>query len=180
MARYVALLRALNVGGRYYKMADLRAALTASGLEDVETYIQTGNVRFSTPMRSVARVERHLEDTLAKCCGFDVPAVMLTPAQLTEVYADAQAIPPPPWAAKDPGRRYVTVFKQAPSPAAAKEIAAWDEDGEHARVVGRAVHIWLNRPTMEAKFFDAYKKVLAPGTNRNLTVITAMAKRWGA
>ena len=131
-------------------------------------------------MRSIAKVEKHVETTLARACGFDVPAVMLTPAQLTEVYDDAQTITPPAWAAADPGRRYVTVFKEAPPAAAAQEIAAWDVEGEHARVVGRAVHIWLNRPTMEAEFFGAFKKVLAPGTNRNLTVMSTLAERWGA
>ena len=65
MPTYIALLRALNVGGRYYKMTDLRAHLDDSGLEDVETYIQTGNVRFRTLMRSPAKVESHVEAVLA-------------------------------------------------------------------------------------------------------------------
>ena len=45
----------VNVGGRNYKMADLREHLTESGLDEVETHIQTGNVRFRTAMRSPAR-----------------------------------------------------------------------------------------------------------------------------
>ncbi len=47
--RYVALLRAINVGGSsLMKMADLRARCEALGLQDVSTYIQTGNVLFSS------------------------------------------------------------------------------------------------------------------------------------
>src|SRR4029077_8166446 len=82
MPTYIALLRALNVGGRYYKMADLRENLTDSGLEDVETYIQTGNVRFRSRMRSAAKVEKHVEEVLAEHCTFDVPAVIFAPSEL--------------------------------------------------------------------------------------------------
>ena len=182
MPTFIALLRAVNVGGRYYKMADLREHLVDSGLEDVETYIQTGNVRFRTSMRSEAKVESHVERVLGEHCSFEVPSVIFTPAELAQVHADALALPDPEFPANGgPQRRYVTFFKvgHVPSAADAERIAAWDEPGESAVVVGRAVHIWLNRSTHEARFFGAFKKVLAPGTNRDLKVVTALADRWG-
>ena len=180
MPTYVALLRAVNVGGRYYKMADLREHLTESGLEDVETYIQTGYVRFRTSMRSAAKVEKHVEEVLGEHCKFEVPAVIFTPKELREVYDDAMAIEPPSFTGDQ--RRYVTFFKvgHAPTGDVAKQIADWDEPGESAVVIGRAVHVWLNRPTMEAKFFGAFKKPLAPGTNRDLKVVTKLNELWGS
>ena len=182
MPTYVALLRAVNVGGRYYKMADLRDHLTESGLDDVETHIQTGNVRFRSSMRSAAKVEKHVEDVLGEHCKFEVPSVIFTPAQLREVYADAMGIEPPSFGNKGEQRRYVTFFKTGHIPSAdvAQQIADWDEPGESAVVIGRAVHIWLNRPTMEAKFFGAFKKPLAPGTNRDLKVVTKLNDLWGS
>jgi uncharacterized protein (DUF1697 family) len=64
MARYVALLRGINVGGNnVIRMADLRACLEADGFDDVRTYIQSGNVVFSasgTPAKLTARLERAL------------------------------------------------------------------------------------------------------------------------
>ena len=181
MPTYIALLRAVNVGGRYYKMADLRRHLGESGLEDVETYIQTGNVRFRTSMRSPARVERHVEQVLGERCGFDVPAVILSPAELRRVYQDAQAVEPPPFAGSGAQRRSVTIFQPGDVPAGevAQQIAAWDAPGESAVVVGRAVHIWLAVSTQDARFFGAFRKALAPGTNRDLKVVTALAERWG-
>jgi uncharacterized protein (DUF1697 family) len=179
---YVALLRAVNVGGRYYKMADLREHLTESGLEDVETHIQTGNVRFRSSMRSAAKVEKHVEEVLGRHCTFEVPSVIFTPAQLREVYDDAMGIEPPSFGKQGEQRRYVTFFKagHVPSAEAAHQMAAWEEPGESAVVIGRAVHIWLNRPTMEAKFFGAFKKALAPGTNRDLKVVTKLNELWGS
>jgi uncharacterized protein (DUF1697 family) len=181
MPTYIALLRALNVGGRYYRMADLRTHLGESGLEDVETYIQTGNVRFRSAMRSPAKVERHVEEVLGEHCGFDVPAVILSPVELREVHEQALALDPPPFAAATGQRRYVTFFKpgDAPTGEAAQRIADWDAPGESAVAVGRAVHIWLAVTTHEARFFGAFRKALAPGTNRDLRVVSTLAERWG-
>jgi hypothetical protein len=45
-------------------------------------------------------------------------------------------------------------------------------------VIGRAVHVWLDGPSQQAKFLGAFSKALAPGTNRTLKVIAAVAERW--
>jgi uncharacterized protein (DUF1697 family) len=182
MPTYIALLRAVNVGGRYYKMADLREHLTDSGLEDVETHIQTGNVRFRSSMRSPAKVEKHVENVLGEHCKFEVPSVIFTPKELRGVYDDAQRITPPPFGKQGDQRRYVTFFKagHAPTTEVAQQIAGWDEPGESAVAIGRAVHVWLNHPSMEAKFFGAFKRVLAPGTNRDLKVVTKLNELWGS
>jgi uncharacterized protein (DUF1697 family) len=181
MPSYIAFLRAVNVGGRVFKMAELRSCLEKAGLQEVETYIQTGNVRFTTPMRSRPKVEAYVEETLAGGCGFDVPAILFTPAELRKVHDDAMRLPSPFKSTEGRHGRYVTFFKEADVPATevAEEIAAWNRPGESAAVLGRAVHIWLDHPTMQAEFFGAFKKVLLPGTNRNLKVVTTLAERWG-
>lgn len=180
MATYIALLRAVNVGGRFYKMALLRDHLSESGLDDVETYIQTGNVRFRSSMRSPAKVEKHVETVLGERCGFDVPAVILTPAELRGIHDDALGLPAPTFAADEGLRRYVSFFKagEAPTGDVAEQIARWSEPGESAVVIGRAAHVALNHPTHEAKFFGAFKRALAPGTSRDLKVVTTLAERW--
>lgn len=180
MPSYIAFLRALNVGKRQFKMSALRDCLGESGLEGVETHIQTGNVRFSTSMRSATEVEAHVERALADGCGFEVPAVIFTPAELAQLYDDAVSADPP-HAAVTGERRYVSVFKPGDQPvgAAAEAIAAWDKPGEAGLVIGRAVHVWVDGPMSEARFFTEFRQPLAPGTNRNLTVVKNLAQRWG-
>ncbi len=178
MATHLALLRAINVSGRSYKMADLRSCLEASGLRNVETYIQTGNVRFETSMRSRARIEKHVEDALADGCGFDVPALVLTPAEMKTVYDGAMALDSPL-----PGepRRYVTFLKADPPAEAVEEVDSWNVAGERAKVVGRAVHVWLTKPTTEAKLGNArLERTLGVATTRDLKVVSALAQRWGS
>ncbi|MGA8209883.1 MAG: DUF1697 domain-containing protein [Nocardioidaceae bacterium] len=179
MPSYIALLRAVNVGGRWYKMAALREHLLESGLADVETHIQSGNVRFRSPMRSPARVEQHCERVLAAGAGFDVPVVVLTPPRLRAVHDDALALTPE-LPSTEGARRYVAFFKDggAPTGDTAQRIDAWAEPGERARVVDGAVHVWLDHGMHDAPFFRTFKKQLAPGTVRDLKVVAAMVERW--
>jgi uncharacterized protein (DUF1697 family) len=85
----VALLRGINVGGRNkVPMADLRAAVEDVGHTDVTTYIQSGNVVF-TSSRSRAEVEEELEEGLARRFGFPLVVVVRSHAQLRAVVAQA-------------------------------------------------------------------------------------------
>jgi uncharacterized protein (DUF1697 family) len=177
MPTHIALLRAVNVGGRFVKMADLRSCLEASGLEEVETYIQSGNVRFTSPMRSRTTVARHVEEALRGGCGFEVPAVVLSPAELVQVADDAAALPSP--LEGDGVRRYVMFLKEEPARLGARAVDGWDVDGERARVLGRAVHIWVAKPTHEARLGNnRLERDLGVGTTRDLKVVRSMAERW--
>lgn len=191
MPTYVAFLRAVNVGGRYCRMADLRQHLEASGLTEVQTYIQTGNVRLRTPMRSPAKVEAHVERVLAEGFGFEVPTAVFTPAELSEVYDDATRFATPEVDALAdrrgvPVSQFVSFFKAGSAPVGepAERLAAWggtpDGEGEAAIAVGRAVHVRVAGTMLDARVFGAFKKPLAPGTVRNLAVLTTLAERWGA
>ncbi|HSJ21172.1 MAG TPA: DUF1697 domain-containing protein [Nocardioidaceae bacterium] len=178
MPDFVAFLRAVNLGRtRKVPMAEARERLGEAGLADVETYLQTGNVRFATTLRSRTRVERLVEEVLGEWCGFDVPTMVLTPAELRHVYVDALTVATP---VEKVARRYVTFLKEEPTAEAAAPIDAWAHDGEAARVVGRAVHWWLSTPTRQARLSNArIEQALGTGTTRDLKVVTTLAERWG-
>jgi uncharacterized protein (DUF1697 family) len=85
----VALLRGINVGGRNkVPMADLRAAVEAVGHADVTTYIQSGNVLF-TSTEPRAQLEAGLERALERRFGFPLVVVVRSHAQLRAVVAQA-------------------------------------------------------------------------------------------
>jgi uncharacterized protein (DUF1697 family) len=100
MPTYIAFLRAVNIGKRQYKTADLRAALTSAGYADVDTYIQTGNVRITSATRSRAKVETELEALFLGDRGFEVPTMVFSPSELKALVADAAGVPdlPPTYA----------------------------------------------------------------------------------
>ena len=176
MSTWIGFLRAVNVGKRQYPMAELRAALTAAGLEDVETHIQTGNVRVSTRMRSRERVVAALEAAMLADRGFEVPVVLLTPAELAQVVADADAVRAehgdPAW------RQYVELLAAQPDAAAAALIEG-GVPGARALVRERAVHLLYDVAFGEAKApRAAVNRAFGVSTNRNLTVLRNLSEKW--
>lgn len=178
MPTYVAFLRAINLGAkRKVPMAELRACLEDAGYDDVDTHIQTGNVRIRTSTRSVAKVTDELEVLLGKRFGFEIPAIVFTQAQLRAVQDDALAYAP---AGVRGEMRYVSLFKsgEAPTGEDAAAIEAWDAPGEAGTVKGRAVHIWIDGSSQGSRILTEFKKPLWPGTNRNVKVLTAVTEKW--
>lgn len=175
MATYVAFLRAINLGAnRKFPKDAIKAAVEAAGCTDVETYINTGNVRFDSTMRSRARIEAALEKSFREDRGFEVPTIVFTPKELRAIAEEAVAF-------GHGGRHYVSLLKDEPSAAAVKAVEAASSADEVARVGGRAVHLLLGANYHEAKLTNAVvEKHLGVATNRNLTVIEALADRWGA
>ena len=178
MPTFVAFLRAVNVGGRWVKMAELRDALQDNGFRDVESYIQSGNLRLSTTMRSSAKVEVAIEQVLREGWGLDVATMVRSPAELTTLGAALHGLDQPL-----PGepRRYVTFLKAVPDAAAVEALHAWDVEHERVRVIGRDAVIWLNVPAHAARLTNARLERLGkvPSTTRDLKVVDALVERWG-
>jgi uncharacterized protein (DUF1697 family) len=178
MPKYVAFLRAVNVGKRKYPMAELREALTDAGFEEVETHIQTGNVLFRTSLRSRAKVIAALEKAMREDRGFEVPVVLLTPSELTETYEEAVRLAD--------GRtlkgHYLSLLAGKPTKKDSEALEARSGDGEEVRVGERAAHLLLTtKPYHEAKVGNAeVEKHLGVATTRNLTVINKLAEKWGS
>ena len=79
----ISMLRAVNVGGRgKIKMDALRALYASLGLEDAQTFIQSGNVVFRTNERSLPKLSARIEDAIERKCGFRPPAILRTADQL--------------------------------------------------------------------------------------------------
>jgi uncharacterized protein (DUF1697 family) len=173
MTTYVAFLRAINLGARRKFPKDaLRAAVEAAGMGDVETYINTGNVRFRTAMRSRARIEEALERAFLADRGFEVPTIVFTPAELRAVADEAAAF-------GHTGRHYVSLLKEEPSAAAVRAVEEAGTAEEVARVGGRAVHLLLGENYHEARLTNAVvERHLGVATNRNITVLRTLAERW--
>lgn len=91
MTVYVALLRGVNVGGRALKMDALRAAAEGCGFAAVQTYIQSGNLLF-TSRRGARAVGAALHDAILESSGVDSRVVIRTAAQLAAV-VDANPYP---------------------------------------------------------------------------------------
>ncbi len=138
------------------------------------THINTGNVRFESRMRSRERIERALEATYLEDRGFEVPTMVFTVPELREVAEDVDRL-----AEGHDGRHYVSLLKQEPSAAAAREMESLAGTGAGVHVAGRAVHLLLGESYLGGAVDNArVEKVLGPATNRSATVIGAIVAKW--
>lgn len=79
MTKYLALLRGINVSGHnMIKMDALKKMLENMGFQNVETYIQSGNVFVDSEEENVAGVGFKIKQEIAKVFGYDVPVVMVS------------------------------------------------------------------------------------------------------
>ncbi|HEY2374553.1 MAG TPA: DUF1697 domain-containing protein [Gemmatimonadaceae bacterium] len=83
--RYVALLRAINVGGHVVKMDALRKHFTRLGFANVETFIASGNVLFDAPSAKPRELEERIAMELERTLGYAVATFVRSPAELTSV-----------------------------------------------------------------------------------------------
>ena len=173
MPTYVAFLRAVNLGPtRKFPKADIVAAAEAAGFREVATYINTGNVRLTTSMRSRTRIEAALERAFEADRGFPVPTIAFTTAEVRAIADDADEL-------AHEGRHYVSLLKEAPTAEGARIVEAAGADGERAVVRDRAVHLLLRDSYREASIENSVvEKALGVATNRNITVIRTIAEKW--
>lgn len=102
IVRYVALLRGINVGGNtLIKMADLKVCVAGLGLEDVSTYIASGNVLFTTDRVATGALAERLEAAIEAHFALPVKVVVLD----RPGYARIVKAIPPAWIGDGPGAR---------------------------------------------------------------------------
>ncbi len=135
MPRYVAFLRAINVGGHVVKMDPLRKMFESIGCSHVETVIASGNVIFDSPSKSAKALEKKIEDHLRKKLGYDVATFLRTPAELGEV-VDYR-----PFKSAELDERgnvlYIGFLPDAPDAAAKKAVTKFVSDSDDFHVHGR-------------------------------------------
>lgn len=95
---FIALLRGINVGGKnIIPMAELRTLFEEAGFAHVETYIQSGNVVFSSPSTSVSAIRKKIEQGLLKQVGAKIHVVLISAKQLSDIVEKA-----PEWFGLEP------------------------------------------------------------------------------
>lgn len=164
MTAYVALLRAINVGGRKLLMKDLVAIGEQSGFGQCRTFIASGNLLF-TSGSGEAEVQSRLQDALAKLMSAEVPVMVRTAAEMQAV---AAANPFP----GEAGNRIVAIFLDHPPPADALEHAAGVAD-ERMALGQREIYVAYGNGMAD---FKLRIPAAARGTARNMNSIAKMAQ----
>lgn len=176
MPRYAAFLRAVNVGGRIVKMDALKKVFESMGLTDVESFIASGNVVFSS--KGVKGLDAKVAAGLGKALGYEVPTFVRT---IDEVVAAAAHEPFPKRDAKRFPTYLVGFLSRELDAAGAERLSALSTKEDLFHVRGRDFW-WLSahhqaRPAITPRQLE--KALGEPTTLRNVNTIRRMAERYG-
>lgn len=165
MNHYIALLRAVNVGGTgKLPMSELKALCEAAGFADVRTYIASGNVLFTSTLDEAAarqKLERQLHDYAGKPVG----VLIRSGAEMAQVLADNPF-------ADAPGNRVVAIFLDAPPPANALDEVK-HQKGERLACGKREIYVHYGDGMADSRLTIPAAKA---GTARNINTIAKLAE----
>jgi uncharacterized protein (DUF1697 family) len=148
--KYVAFLRAINVGGHTVKMDHLRELFASLGFANVETFIASGNVIFDSTARNTATLEKKIEAFLLKSLSYEVKTFLRTPGELSAV---AEYKPFPDSELKAEGNvLYIGFLPRSPTAEAEEKLVASKTDVDEFHLHGREMYWLLRTSFSESKF----------------------------
>lgn len=178
MTKYVAFLRAINVGGHTVKMDRLRKLFQSLGFDNVETFIASGNVIFDSASTDASALERQIEDRLFESLGYKVATFLRS---VTELKAIADHCPFPPEELVEEGSGLYVVFLQNHPNAEAKDkLMEFRSDEVDFHVNEREVYCLFRQLLSQSTFSGAMlEKILhIPGTMRNVSTVRRLAAKY--
>ncbi|MDQ2742573.1 MAG: DUF1697 domain-containing protein [Chloroflexota bacterium] len=172
--RYVALLRAINVGGHSkLAMMDLRALLCSLGCSDVTTYLQSGNALFTSPRDDPEELAREIEEHLALDLGLGVTVLIRTGDEVAAVVAAN----PFPSATASPTLLHISFLSAQPDAERLSEIDARQFAPEEFRVGDRVIYLWYPNGAQRTKLSNVFfeRRLGLTATARNWNTVTKLA-----
>lgn len=171
MTRYVALLRAVNVGkGRTVPMAELRALFEALGHRDVRTFIQSGNVVFGAGSVDAEALGAAVSERF----GFAIPVVVRSAAEMEAILAAC------PWAPEGEGdkRLHVGFLGHAPDPARVARMDPERSPGDQFQVGPLAIYLRMKEGLGTSKLTTDWmeRQLGTTVTVRNLATSRTLAR----
>jgi uncharacterized protein (DUF1697 family) len=178
MPRFIAFLRAVNVGGHTVKMNALRQHFESLGFSNVETFIASGNVIFESPSKKTKSLESNIENKLRDALGYEVAAFLRTDAELAEIagyqpfrQSDLEAA----------AAFNIAFLKGTLADASAKKLLSLRTEIDDFHIHGREVYWLCKKKQSESTFSNAVleKALGIKSTLRGGNTIQKMAAKYG-
>ncbi len=175
--KYVAFLRAINVGGHTVKMDHLRGLFEAMGFSNVETFIASGNVIFDSKSKNTKALETKIEQALNAGLGYQVATFIRTVSELAEVaryepFEDCGA---------EGNVLYIGFLAEEPLDESRQRLLSFKTQVDDFHIYGREVY-WLCRKKLGESAFPGgakFEKALGMAvTLRNSTTVRKIAGKY--
>ena len=177
MARFIAFLRAVNVGGRIVKMEQLRTIFETLGFANVETFIASGNVIFESTTKNTVALERKIEAQLQRSLGYTMATFIRTDTEIAAI-VDYKPFKAP--ALKSALTFNVAFLAEPLTPDAVKALMRLKTEIDDFHVNGREMY-WLckkkqNESTFSNALFERTLKISA--TFRGINTVRKLTEKY--
>jgi uncharacterized protein (DUF1697 family) len=178
MPRYIALLRAVNVGGRNVRMEELREHFENLDFNEVESFIASGNIIFKSLSENEAKLREKIEAHLEKELGYHVSTFLRNARQIAAV-ADH---PPFPTPMMDEAEAVVIGFLQEPlTPEQEQTLQSMRTDIDEFHTFGREIYWLCRKKQSESTFSNSAfeRKVGVEATFRTMSTVRKLSAKYG-
>ena len=165
MKTYIALLRGINLGSHHkIKMTELRDSLEHIGLQNVQTYIQSGNVIFDTDIEGKEKIQDVVHAVILKDFGFDVPTLAVTQEAVESILKTN------PFADEEENRLYFVLLKNPPEKSLVDQFKEQKFENEDFHITDQCVYLVCKKGYGNAKLNNNLieRKLKVEATTRNL------------
>ena len=172
--RHVALLRAVNVGGRNrIAMADLRELLEGLGYGEVRTHLQSGNAVFTAAVSSPEQLGQEIEGALVEQVGLAAKVLVRTRAELERAIT---ANPLLDVADGNHSRLLVTFLSHTPDREVLAELAPAEFEPDVFAPGEREIYVWYPEGVRATKLSNAFweRRLRVVATGRNWNTVTRL------
>lgn len=171
MITYIALLRGINVGGNNkIPMAALREALQQTGFDAIQTYIQSGNVIFTSEFREKNQIQSAIEQCITDTFGLRIAVFVCTAQEWQTLHDTNPLIDTPEKIPLDPKQHHLTLLSAAPDESRIYAIQPTNFAPDRFSVIGQ--YVYLHTP-------DGYgKTLLTNGFFEKTLGVKATTRNW--
>lgn len=174
MPIYIAMLRGINVGGnKRIKMDGLRESFEALDFENVQSYIQSGNVVFKASKHPPVSLSKKIEDRILR--DFAFPVLVITRTHV-EMNTAIESNPFLKEGAIDPEKLHVVFLPEPPAPANLRELAALTTEPDRSRCLGKEMYLYLPNGFAHSSLANnpLERRLLKSATTRNWKTVNAI------
>jgi uncharacterized protein (DUF1697 family) len=170
MKTYIALLKGINVGGhKKVPMAELRTMLINAGFQNVQTYIQSGNIIFQSSEKT-SELETKIENLIASNFGFEVSVIIKTNKELQTIFEGS------PFSKEKKEKSYFIMLNRIPEINLVEEVDQLIYENEEIIIKNDCLYFYCSAGFGKTKFnMNTYKRKLKLiGTARNYNTMVKL------
>ena len=179
MKKYIAFLRAINVGGHNVKMDQLKILFEELGFNNVETFIASGNVIFDFKSGNPAVLEKKIENHLLKSLGYEVETFLRTNSDVEEIIK----YKPFSETKLNSAQAFNVAFIKQPMTSELKEkLSEFKTDVDDFHANGREIYWLCKVKQSDSKFSNAVfeRKLKIQATFRVMKTVIKLAAKYPA